>query len=587
MQDKLGKDIIIRCLPQFLDLHEISICMRVFRGIGDMYKMVKEATIYDGTDVRKLVEKCPNITSIIITRRLTDGNSYEKYLYKAARLNRASNYSTSYNGVDGDSDEDTHSDDSNSDDESKSKSKSKSKLQFQLKTKSKNSDTDDEENKDEEERPQDYYRRPKTKSRGKGITKYYNDDDYEDEDEILENNDNIIYYEGWTEKHISILFKKCSKKQMINTDNDDELLLLSKLPITKMKFTHGTPCLYNYRRFNLTHLEADLIYNHYGLEQLQVFKGSIAYNAAKRTIDSLKSTEIYSDGENYMLDEGYKLISGHFTIDDEFTLDHIAKCKTLQHVYIDGCSTRHDNLAALLELPSLTSLEVKGLKNRSYKELTNLRKLSLINCYSIKRIHLPYLETLYVYEGIVDVRNIKSMPITEMRLHNVRVHNPEELCDMPLRSLTLLGEIDEVYKVLHKLQLKTLYIDIIHQHDYVLKTKLPITLTTLTIKCDFSIFHDTVKYEFPPNVEELHIYGPCIITNQAVEAISRLPLRKLSLYNAHITNDMLKILSCLNLQYLNILDNDKITCEGLSYIRHMPLRKLLCNDMPTLLMLRM
>ncbi len=62
---KISPQIFINVIAQFLDLHDLSICARVFRG-ADAYSRVTTATIYAGTNIRKLVEKCPRITNLTI-----------------------------------------------------------------------------------------------------------------------------------------------------------------------------------------------------------------------------------------------------------------------------------------------------------------------------------------------------------------------------------------------------------------------------------------------------------------------------------------------------------------------------------------
>lgn len=63
---KISPQIFINVIAQFLDLHDLSICARVFKNV-DAYSSVTTAVIYKNTNIRKLVEKCPRVRNLTIT----------------------------------------------------------------------------------------------------------------------------------------------------------------------------------------------------------------------------------------------------------------------------------------------------------------------------------------------------------------------------------------------------------------------------------------------------------------------------------------------------------------------------------------
>lgn len=685
--NRIPKDIIVKHLPKFLDLHEISMFVCAFRGVSDMYNQVTHAVICGTTEINKLVKYCPHINSLIVERHLrffqsptyrhtkldnfvvdddsivpptiekvkemhskmkeildiADKQDYarlEKYELDPEERERVVallNYLARSAGQDNEtSSKPTHKKSSSVDDilgePSHYDNDKKINDHYQNDNNQNEQEEDDDdqneqedEDEDDKSNEDDYVENKEEAEMHNLMDKVFSGNALYETDATLNNlingkgaNETYILFntqkkliemleltgdkaefdrlwklytkifivenkrmqtdmqarrleEGYdndSEKGTSTLLDEEEIAIADETDKEeDECLMLSKLPIKKIVFAQGIHCpdVLNFPK--LEYLEADTIRSVTNFPELRVIR--CRYELCQIGDSCPKLEKLYFDGDNRYEsnEEGLPYIVKQC---NEFA--DLPDIPTLEHLKLSLHLPGRKKGTIMDKYPKLTQLSVYGIYfNTTGEDFTRLRILSIEAGNMFPKLHLPNLETLTLVMTNISLSRLlpSKSSLKKLNLNNCIVTEEEVLLQLQLDELVIVDiNSSKLDAIIPKLPLKMLGVDSISIGK---DTRLPQTL----IELELQLNNRPMSYELPPKIQVLNIQQTRFKMSDII-AMSKLPLRKLSLNRSNLNDRMLQQLTVLNLYSLSIRFT-QVTIPGLRCLKHTQLRKLYYN----------
>lgn len=674
--NRIPKDIIVKHLPKFLDLHEISMFVCAFRGVSDMYNQVTHAVICGTTEINKLVKYCPHINSLIVERHLrffqsptyrhtkldnfvvdedtiipptiekvkemhskmkeildiADKQDYarlEKYELDPEERERVVsllNYISRYTGQDNEiyrsaleptyekasSVDDILGEPSHYDNDDNDKKINDHYQNDNNKNEQNDEDDqneqDDEDDQNEQNDEDDYVENKEETERRRLMDTMLSANTLIATDttlnrlingkganetcilfsiqkqlvEMLELTGDKAEFDRLWKLYTKICIVENKRRLEERYDNDeeeeiaiadetdkeeDECLMLSKLPIKKIVFAQGIHCPDVLDFPKLEYLEADTIRSVTGFPELRIIKCRYELCQIGDSCPKLEKLYFYGGNRYGGCEEGLPYIVKQC---NEFA--DLPDIPTLEHLKLSLHLSGRKKGTIMDKYPKLTQLSIYGIHfNNTGEDFTRLRILSIESGNMFPKLHLPNLETLTLVMTNISLSRLlpSKSSLKKLNLNNCIITEEEVLLQLQLEELVIVDiNSSKLDAIIPKLPLKMLGADNISIRK---DTKLPQTL----IELELQLNNRPMSYELPPKIQVLNIQQTRFKMSDII-AISKLPLRKLSLNRSNLNDRMLQQLTVLNLYSLSIRFT-QVTIPGLRCLKQTQLRKLYYN----------
>lgn len=364
--------------------------------------------------------------------------------------------------------------------------------------------------------------------------------------------------------------------------HDFEYDLLFKLPITKlMIFNHDGTIAHplvlpsSLITLHVNHLDLYDISECKSLEEIhyESYESNHIVSQKLSELPMLKTICGMYESEHNMHKLPFKEIIANSNLYDD-DIRAISEMKVTHLAFL----ARQSHVVAILRNLKLKSLSLWNRFNNDMLEGLSIETLELVNTSITDHITLQSIQSLSLTNIIIDFSHLTTLSnLTSLQLEACTCSNANQLATLPIKTLTITNMTISV-RYLMKLPLTLLELTTVTIEDNGLHD-IPSTLTTLLLENINRDAINDISFRDNSKLNYLQIinYKYVRLTNQTLRIISSLPITELALSRCGITDDNIHHLARMQLNYLDLQTN-KITSVGLRQLKHLPLRKLLCDS---------